>query len=325
MSDFNGILDLINETNETNDTVVTQKTVNEQQIIQEKDLEETVDELNVVPGTPFDIKEFAKELYKKSESKNKAYMEIASSISGHDVAHNCILSIVNKLTNTPIKNFSDKWLPIFMRNTIGSAIHDFIQTNSNQFTETEVSIKVPSIRFSGRIDCLISNNILVEVKSCTYKDYEKIIRTQKPRVADFLQSMTYKYILENHLNEIKTSTVPVRSPKPRLPNYDIKQIQFIYIAHDIVSSDVENFGEALAAVERVKKTLKSPSDNFYFIKSFIHNLDDFDNTPYMEFIKNKIDRINYYIDNNKWPDKDDQFINKKACFFCLYYPTCSIK
>jgi len=102
-----------------------------------------------------------------------------------------------------VKSFADKWLPILLRSTIGTAIHEFIQSNTNQFTEGEVSLKIPSIKFSGRLDNLIGPNILIEIKSCTYADYEKIIRTRKPRVSDFYQAIVYKYILENILMRLE--------------------------------------------------------------------------------------------------------------------------
>jgi hypothetical protein len=321
LSEFNGILDIIENTNEN---ITTQKSVNtatpeqsQQMVMEESD--------DLPSGALFDIKDFSRELYHKSQAKNKAYMEVASNISGHDVAHGCILSIVNKILNVPVENYADKWLPIFMRNTIGSAVHDFIQCNTDQFTETEVSMKVPSVRFSGRIDCLIGTDVLVEIKTCTYKDYESIIRSQKPRTPDFYQTMVYKYILENYIDEIRNPEIVTRSPKPKYKKYDIKKIQFLYIAHDIIAADVENIGEALAAVTTIKKALSSKSDPFYFIKSLTLDLSTFDPKPYMDFIDQKLKCINWYIDNNKIPSPQDPFINKKACFFCLYSSNCPVK
>lgn len=315
MSDFNDILNIIHESSEDK---ITQKTVHEKQI-------ESNDNLitEVCDALPFDIQLFSSELYQKSIEKNKEYILNSTNISGHDIADGCILSIINKICNVPVENYADKWLPIFMRSVIGSAIHDFIQCNSNQFTETEVSIKIPSIRFSGRIDCLIQNKILVEIKSCTYKDYDKIIKSQRPRTEDFYQTMAYKYILENHLKEAQDLNIETRSPKPKYENYQIEKIQFIYIAHDIVAADVENMAQALMLVKNVKKLLSS--NKFNFIHSLVLDVNSFDPTPYMTYVENKIKTINWYLDNNKFPDSSDPYINPKACFFCLYSNQCNCK
>ncbi len=95
------------------------------------------------------------------------------------------------------------------------------------------------------MDNLNGNNVLVEIKSCTHTDYAKIIRTQRPRQADFYQTIAYKYILENHLKEAKNPGVKTRTGTPKLDKYDIDTIQFIYLAHDITASDVEDFGTAI--------------------------------------------------------------------------------
>lgn len=208
---------------------------------------------------------------------------------------------------------------------MGSAIHDTIQTNTTQFTEVEKSIKVPSIRFSGRLDALINSNILVEIKSCNYVDYKKIIKTQQPRINDFYQTMTYKYILENHLNEAKNPGVETRTPTPSLDKYNIDTIQLIYIAHEIYSSDVEDFGLCLDIIKRLKKSLNSKNNQFFFMTSLILDMNNFDPKPYIDWIDNKIKKINYYVDNNKLPDANDQYVDRKKCFYCLYTDSCDVK
>ncbi len=273
---------------------------------------------------PFNIELFVEEIWKKSDNKNRLYNRLTQNISGYDIAHNCIANVVFKILQTPVESFASKWLPVLMRGTIGSAIHDFIQNTTDQFTELEPSIKVPSIRFSGRIDALIGHNILAEIKSCTYADYQKIIKNQRPRNEDFYQTMTYKYILENYLNEAKTANVKRRTQPPKLDYYKIDTLQFIYVAHDLLASDVEDFGEMLSRIKHIKKILNSKSNTFFFMTTLTINLTDELSKPYIDFIDEKIKRINWYVNNNKLPTKDDPFVNKK-CFFCLYDKVCHIK
>jgi len=273
---------------------------------------------------PFNIDTFTKELYDKSAVRNQLYREHAQNISAYDIASGCIKEIVYKLSNTPVESFADSWLPVLMRSTIGTAIHEFIQTNSNQFTESEVSLKVPSLRFSIRLDNLIGQNILVEIKSCTYTDYEKIIRTRKPRISDFYQTMAYKYILENHLKEAKDPKIEIRkgTSKPKYDSYDIKTVQFIYVAHDITATDVDSFGEALQRIKDLKRMFNSKSNSFFFMTTMLVDVTNEIATPYIEYVKNKISAINHYLDNNLLPGMDDPFIDQSKCFFCMYRNLC---
>lgn len=272
---------------------------------------------------PFNVDLFAKEVWKKSETKGRAYSKLTQNISGYDIAHNCICNVVYKLLNTPVKSFASKWLPIAMRGCIGTAIHDFIQNTSDQFTELEPSLKIPSIRFSGRLDGLIGNNVLIEIKSCTYNDYRKIIKKQAPRNEDFYQCIVYKYILENYLHEAQTAKVKRRTQPPALDKYEIDTIQFIYIAHDLLASDVEDFGEMLERIKQLKRTLNSRSNSFFFMSALTINLTEEVAKPYIDFVHDKIARINWYVNNNKIPGADDPYVNKK-CFFCLYNKICQI-
>jgi hypothetical protein len=276
---------------------------------------------------PFSISKFTQEIAVKSSLKNKSYREHVENINAYDIASGCIKEIVFKLTNTPIESFTDKWLPVLMRSTIGNAIHNFIQDNSDQFTEREVSMKIPSIRTSVRLDNLIGDNILVEIKSCTYSDYQKIINSRKPRIADFYQAITYKYLLENHLEEAKNPGIEIRegTVKPKLDKYNINKIQFIYVAHDLIASDTEGgLNEALNHVKTLKRSLNSKYNTFFFITTLLIDITDELADPYINYIKTKIQAINYYVDNNLSPDKDDPFIESSKCFFCLYKKNCNI-
>ena len=175
-------------------------------------------------GRFFDLDTFINETHIKSRDKNKEAIEKQLYMSAYDVASSCISNIIYKIRNTPIQSYATKWLPVVLRSYLGNAAHAFIQHESKQFTEQEVSLKVPSIRFSGRLDCLINNDVLVEIKSLPYKEYKKIIKNQTPRIGDFYQCMTYKYILENHLDEAKNHTEQTRTQKPKLDKYNIRYI-----------------------------------------------------------------------------------------------------
>ena len=280
---------------------------------------------------PFDIALFANEIKEHSESKNRDYYELQQSISAYSIAHDCILNVVKKIQGHQVKSFADTWLPIFMRSVIGTAIHDAIQSHTKQFTEIERSLKVPSIRFSGRMDAIIGNSILVEIKSCPYTDYKKIIKTNKPREEDFIQLLTYKYIIENYLKEaqsqpLKSEEFPngTRTPPPSLEKYNIEKLQFIYIAHDLVASDMENISEAMKMIQILKKELDSKDNKFFFIKQLVIRTDTID-PMWLKWIENKIKRINWYVDNNKLPGIDDPYIDTKGCYFCRYSLGCEMR
>lgn len=274
---------------------------------------------------PFNIDTFIKELYERSSVRNQLYRESIQNISAYDISSGCIREIIYKLANTPVESFADKWLPILMRSTIGTAIHEFIQNNTNQFTEREVSLKIPSIRFSGRLDNLIGPNNLIEIKSCPYSDYEKIITTRKPRVSDFYQSVTYKYILENHLEEARDPKIEIRkgTVKPKFDKYEIKTVQFIYVAHDVTATDVDSFAEILERIKQLKRLLNSKSNSFFFITTMVVDLTNGVAAPFMEYVSNKIKAINHYMDIQQLPNMDDPYIDKKSCFFCLYKRICN--
>ena len=45
----------------------------------------------------------------------------------------------------------------------------------------------------------------------------------------------------------------------------------------------------------------------------------------MDHVKNKIDRVNYYMDNNLEVALDDEFVDPSKCFFCLFGDVCPHK
>ena len=273
----------------------------------------------------FDVDQFVKELYVKTSKQNKERTANQKYMSSYDVSSLCIGNVLYKLRNTPIRNYANRWAPITLRGYIGSAIHEFIQENSNQFTESEVSLKIPSIKYSGRLDNMINDNVLVEIKSLPYNDYRKIVKIRTPRINDFYQTLSYKYILENHLEEAMKDTKPKRTPGPKLHKYNIEYIQFIYVAHDILASDVESLDEAISMVSHVKKLLNSKHNTFYFMSNLLLDLKQFDLTQHMSYVVRKIERVNYYLDNNLDVASDDEFLDNGKCFFCLFGEVCPHK
>lgn len=318
MSDYRYVLDLIGNT--TTEIKQEQIEKNNQNKFSEKVPDTRIGEIKL-----FDLSCFGHELHVNSQLKNKSYQEYAQNISAYDLGVNCIRTVLYKLLKTPIKSYADKWLPLAMRSIIGSSIHGFIQTNSNQFTENEVSLKIPSIRFSGRLDCLINDNVLVEIKSVTYKDYKTIINKQLPRTDDLYQTLTYKYILENHIDEARDPKIKIRkgTSKPKLAKYNIKYIQFVYVAHEIMAADIEDLSEALKVMQKTKSMLNSSKNKFYFITQLCIDADKCKN--HIDYLKTKLNHLLYYLNNNKIPPKDDPFIDKKKCFFCQYNSICDVK
>ena len=276
----------------------------------------------------FNIQQFGQELYNKSETRNRERaMRLTQNITGYDIAHNCLQQVLFKLRNTPLKNYADSWLPIFMRTEVGSAVHNFIQNNTSQFTETELNLKVPSIGFYGKIDYMIGDNVLGEIKTCTYSDYKWIIRHQKPREKDFLQAFTYHYVISNYIDEILDPSITIRSYmglKPKLPKYNITKLQFLYIAHDIISSHAETYTEMMEIIQTVKKNLNSKNNPFFFMTSVVVDLDeDLINKTY-EYIRGKFDDIHHYMQTRTNPTEENQYI-KNDCFFCPYRQVCHLK
>lgn len=324
MTDFNYLNKML-ETSNSNVDVQTQ--------VVEHDFSQPEPSYEILPNVltnnfePFNIDTFTKELYEKSALKNQLYRESTQNINAYDIASGCIREIVYKLNDTPVESFADKWLPILMRSMIGTSIHEFIQNNTNQFTEREVSLKIPSIRFSVRLDNLIGSNILVEIKSCPYSDYGKIISSRKPRVNDFYQAMVYKYVLENHLTEAKDPSIRIRpgTEKPKLDSYDIQKVQFIYVAHDITATDVDTFGEILQRIKDLKKLLNSKSNSFFFMTTMLVDVTNGIAKPYIEYVENKLKAINCHMDNNTLPDANDPYIDKSKCFFCMYSGQCDLR
>lgn len=308
--------------------------INVEQTEDDKKIKNVINEKNIIndekkPSVPFNTLEFAQELNKISEETNYKRSLKASNITGYDIARTCIKAVIYKLKNTPLESYANKWLPILMRSTIGTAIHDFIQTNTSQINEIEPAIIVPSLQFYGKIDGLISDDILVEIKSCSYKDYKKIITERMPRESDYMQAMSYRYILENHLEECKSEESISRISKyngvvPKLNKYNINKLQFIYIAHDLLSSDVENPTQMLKQIDEIKEFLnsKKTKDEFFFMTTIDVDLKEEDKIITDSYFERKFNHIFTHLKNDTLPTKKDEFIIHKDCFFCPYSKIC---
>jgi hypothetical protein len=270
----------------------------------------------------FDVNDFVEDLNNNSEAKNRRYLRNANNINGYDIASNCIRQIIFKLLNYPVRSYKDVWLPVIMRAKLGNAVHDFIQSNSKSFTEWECSLKIPSINTSVRLDNLIHNNVLCEIKSCTYGDYAKILNSKKPRDADFYQVMFYRYLLMNHLKEAQSQPLSsLRSPPPKLPEYNIDTVQLIYAAHDLLSSDSVSPSDAIKQATVLKKMLNSKHNKFFYITTITLDLTVIDPAPYEAYIVEKLETINHCLANNIVPSRDNKFVNNE-CFFCLFKEVC---
>lgn len=270
----------------------------------------------------FDVNDFVDDLAVKSEKRNQRAQYYSNNINSYDIASNCIRQVLFKILNYPVQSYRDVWLPVMMRANLGNAVHEFIQDNASVFTESEVALRIPSQRLSVRLDNLINNNVLVEIKSCTYTDYAKILRTQRPRDPDFYQVMLYRYLLHNHLEEARQQPKKKRGTLPKLDKYNIDTVQIIYAAHDLISSETKSVSEAVKHASEVKKVLNSKHNKFFYITALTLDFSVIDTAPYEEYIVEKLNTINHYLNTNTIPPMDNKFVKANGCFFCLYKDVC---
>ena len=297
----------------------------------------TQSDINVIDNSKpkfFNIDKFVENLKSKSIKSNFDRMLFSDNINAYDIAHNCINQTLYRLYNTPIPAYEDVWLPVQMRQVIGSAIHEFIQSNY-EFDEIEVAVKVEKYKFSGRIDAIFSNNTIVEIKSVPYNDYKSIVNQNAPREKDLYQTLIYKHLLENNLQDIiqyKNKLSKEEQQKynwPKQDSYNIQYIQFIYIAHDLISSDISSISEALYIQREIKKKLNSKYNKFFFIHTITIDLNKSKEyyTQIENNLVNKLHTILSYLDKHRICQSIDEtpYINTKQCFFCLYKHICPIK
>lgn len=272
----------------------------------------------------FTVEDFKQNLKENSANSNKRFIATSERLNAYDIVHSCIRNPIFRLLGTPIHDYSDNWLPVKLRAAFGSACHDFLQTNSACFTETEVYLRIPSINMSVKIDCLTGTNILVEIKTCSYADYDKILKSGHARTEDFYQALLYRYLLENHIDEAKSQDVDLN--KYSLPvhdKYNINTIQMIYVCHELFSSDYNTLDQALQESKELKRQLKTKYNTMWFIKAINYDLVAHDYNPHVELIKDKIKESNEYIQSNSIPPMNHKYVDSKKCFFCLYKKHCS--
>lgn len=271
--------------------------------------------------TLFSVEAFRSLLKAKVSAKNKNYQEYSSTINAYDM-FSCIRIPYFRINTYPVPDYSSSYLPVELRCTMGTAIHDFIQDVEGLLTETEVCLKVPELNMSVRLDGLINHNVLVEIKSCGYADYEKILKSNKPRTKDFYQTSVYKWLLENYLDVMKLQPPSRSGVVPKLDKYDIQTIQFVYVCHELIAAEADTIGESIEAGKVMKRQLDSKRNQFWFMKVLTVDLTKIDMNPYLNYIKEKQQHIKYFLDNKIVPPLDNKFIDRKDCFFCMYSKIC---
>lgn len=270
----------------------------------------------------FTVENFISQLKKQSHHSNKSYHNNSNNINAYDIASQCARVPYFRIKNFPVVDYSSSWLPLSMRGVIGNSVHDFVQSVDNIFTETEICLKVPSLQISVRADALINNDILVELKSCTYSDYDDILKKRAPRNSDFYQAVFYKYLLENHIDEIRNQ-IPTRKGKlPKYDHYDIKYIQLIYLCHELISSDSSTLNEDIKFSKTLKRKLDSKKNPFWFLTTLTVDITKIDIKIYENYILEKYKVIKHSIDSNDIIPMDNKFIDTKGCFFCVYQNVC---
>jgi hypothetical protein len=274
----------------------------------------------------FDVNNFIQELKVNSQVSNKRFHDSSERFNSYDIAHTCIRSVLFRIFHYPLYDYSDSWLPVKLRTNLGTACHDFLQ-QSKMFTETEVYLRVPSKNISVKIDCLINNNVLVEIKSCNYADYDQIIKKNLPRTKDIYQAVLYKHLLENDLEESSKQDFTEEEIRkynfPKHESYKIKTIQFIYICHELVCADTESIEQDIEFSKRLKKFLKSKNNKFWFIKTIELNLENFNIVNIENHVTDKLKELQKYHSVKQIPDMNNKYVDLKSCFFCLFKETCS--
>jgi hypothetical protein len=285
--------------------------------------QEQKQEINVLNELPlFSIENFTSKLKKKSHNSNKSYHNNSYNINAYDIAAQCARIPFFRIKDYPVRDYSSSWLPLSMRGHIGNSVHDFIQSVDLVFSETEVCLKIPSLQISVRADALINDSVLVEIKSCTYSDYDTIIKTNAPRNSDFYQAVFYKYLLETYLEEIKQQQPSRNGSLPKLDKYNIKYIQLIYVCHELISSDSSTLNEDLKFSKELKRKLDSKRNPFWFITTLTVDLSKTNIKVYENYLMEKYKTIKTAIDSNVIIPMSNQFIDTKGCYFCVYKQIC---
>jgi hypothetical protein len=272
----------------------------------------------------FSVDNFQQDLIEKSYKKNKYFADNTTRLNAYDIVHSCIRTVVFRMLGFPVKSYKDNWLPVAYRTTLGSATHDFIQNTSTSFTENEVYLRIPSKNISVKIDCITNDDTIIEIKSCTYSDYEKIVKNNESRSEDFYQALLYKMLLENHLEESKQQDLGERANKynlPKLEKYNINKIQMIYVCHELLAAD-KSIAESIEFSKSLKRLLKSKFNTLWFIKDIVYDISNDKYKHHLDLINNRLIETQDFINKQLVPPMDHQFVDKTKCFFCLYKDSC---
>ena len=288
-----------------------------------KFIEPTINSEPIKPAEPtlFSVDQFKQLLKEKVSAKNKDYAEYSTTINSYDM-FSCSRIPFFRIKNYPVHDYSGSYLPVELRCVLGSSCHEFIQGVGGIFTETEVCLKVPDLKISARLDGLINHNVLVEIKSCGYSDYEKILKSNTPRIKDFWQTNFYKYLLENYLDIMKLQPPSRSGSVPKQKQYDIQYIQFIYVCHELIAAEHNSIGESVEAAKVLKRQLESKRNPFWFIKVLTVDLSTMNVEPYTNYIREKHAHILNSIETNTIPPLDSKYIQVSDCYFCLFNKIC---
>jgi len=276
----------------------------------------------------FETAAFKQLVKEDSVSRNRSYARNTTNIGGYDIAHNCIKTTLFRMLGYTPTNYANSWLPLGFRAALGTAVHAYIQDlgEGKIFTESEVCLKVPSKRISMRLDNLINDETLVEIKSCSYADYKKILSSNKPRLGDLHQAIFYKYLLQNHLEEMKLQEPTRGGARPGLDDYsNIKYIQMIYVCHEIITGESELMSDEVKYATAVRKLAKKESgiSDFWFIAPLVMDLSTFDVAAHEAYLVEKLETIIKYADLKQMPLDNNKFVDNSKCFFCQFKDQCN--
>lgn len=286
------------------------------------------DTMPFVSSPLFETRAFKELVRQDSISRNKSYASNSVNIGGYDIAHNCMKTTLFRMLGFQPTNYANSWLPLGFRAALGTATHNYIQDLSlgKIFTECEVCLKVPSKRISMRLDALINDETLVEIKSCSYTDYKKILTSNKPRLGDLHQAIFYRWLLQNHLEEMKKQEPTRGGIRPTLNDYsNIKYIQMIYICHELISAESDTMRDAIKYATSIRKLAKKESgiSDFWFIAPLAISTQSFDIKSHENYLVNKLEELLKYLELKQLPPDDHPYVDNTKCFFCQFKDQCN--
>jgi len=276
----------------------------------------------------FETRAFKDLVRSDSVSRNRSYASNSVNVGGYDIAHNCMKTTLFRMLGYQPTNYANSWLPLGFRAALGTATHNYIQDLSlgKIFTECEVCLKVPSKRISMRLDALINDDTLVEIKSCAYSDYKKILSSKKPRLGDLHQAIFYKYLLQNHLEELSVQTPTRGGCQPALKDYsNIRYIQMIYVCHELIAAEDEKMTDSVKFATELRKFAKKESSisDFWFITPLAIDTQTFDIKSHEKYLVNKLDEILKYLEMKQLPPDNHPYVDTSKCFFCQFKDQCN--